>query len=78
MIMCALTCHNAHVNRISQLESDLSSQQERVGQLQAQKEKALSDLKAIRKLNRTMEKLVTNCMQHCSHITVLYTFQENQ
>ena len=40
------------------LEAELEGAREKVVQLQTEKEKALSDLKNIRKLNRTIEKSV--------------------
>ncbi len=43
-------------NRIVELEGEVSAASERVGQLLVEKEKALADLKTIRKTNRTMEK----------------------
>ena len=42
--------------RIQQLEGEMSIHQQRVAQLQVEKEKALTDLIAIRKINRSMEK----------------------
>lgn len=45
-----------YVCRIQQLEGEVSTHQQRVAQLQVEKEKALADLIAIRKLNRSMEK----------------------
>lgn len=42
--------------RVGQLEVEVSSLSERVTQLLAEKEKALADLKTIRKTNRNMEK----------------------
>ena len=42
------------------LEAELSAAVERVSQLQGEKEKALADLNNIRKLNRTIERLVTH------------------
>ena len=42
--------------RVEQLEGEVSAQSERVTELLAEKEKALADLKNIRKVNRSMEK----------------------
>ncbi len=42
--------------RISELEELVSAQQEKMGQLQVEKEKVLTDLIAIRKINSSMEK----------------------
>ena len=47
-----------HVCSTQHLQSEVESYQERVSQLLVEKEKALSDLIAIRKINRNMEKLV--------------------
>ena len=41
------------------LEGEVSGARERAAQLQVEKEKALADLKNIRKINRTMEKWAT-------------------
>ena len=42
--------------RMVELEGEKSSASERVVQLQAEKEKALADLKTIRKANKSLEK----------------------
>ncbi len=47
------------IGRISELEEEVSSEQERVGQLQVEKEKVLADLIAIRKINSSIEKSVS-------------------
>lgn len=46
--------------RISDLEETVSTLQDRMGQLQVEKDKALTDLIAIRKINSSMEKSVTH------------------
>ena len=42
--------------RAQQLESEVATQAEKISQLLVEKEKAVADLIAIRKLNRTIEK----------------------
>ena len=44
--------------RVQELESEVESQAEKISQLQVEKEKAVADLIAIRKINRTIEKYV--------------------
>ena len=46
------------IYRVTELESNMRVIQERVTQLQVEKEKALADLINIRKINRTIERLV--------------------
>lgn len=48
------------IYRLVELEGEVGGARERAAQLQVEKEKALSDLKNIRKINRTMEKSVTD------------------
>ena len=42
--------------RVQQLESEVESQAEKISQLLVEKEKAVADLIAIRKINRNIEK----------------------
>ena len=46
--------------RVYVMEAELSVAVDEVSQLQGEKEKALADLNNIRKLNRTIERLVTH------------------
>lgn len=59
-ILCKI--YECHYNlfRVRVMGAELSVAVEKVTQLQGEKEKALADLNNIRKLNRTIERLVTH------------------
>ena len=61
------------VHRIQQLEGDISIHQQRVTQLQVEKEKALADLNAIRKINRNLEKWVWTPLK----LTIMWLSHDN-
>ena len=59
-----LVCVCVSLYRLVELEGEVGGARERAAQLQVEKEKALADLKNIRKINRTMEKSVTGCIDN--------------